>query len=549
MSTTETLFAAGPAETDTRSVIQSENWKLLRYFNAYRLALSGLASALAVSKLDVAPFGSQSPALFLAAALLYFAVSVLAVALIHRRPGDFEVSASALAFIDIALLTLLMHASGGLSSGLGLLLIVAVAGNGFMLAPRMSVFLAAIATLAVLIENSWGFLVHEPLASENYPQVGMFGVALFATAAISYFLSDRLRATEALAQSRGADLVDLEQINDMIVQRMHAGVMVIGASGDIRTVNKMARSFLALDDLPEGTTLMTAAADLAREVDDWRRNPSGHKRKLLRTSSGYVLLPRFMPVGAHTDSGVVIFLEDTSILRQQAQQLKMAALARLTASIAHEIRNPLGAISNASQLLGESLAASDQNRRLLRIIEDQGRRMNVIVENVLQLGRRDRVRLVRTDLRAWLERFVSRYCDTIGLPRAAIQLRAEDGLTVCVDPDQLDQVVSNLCQNALRHSPPFSGEPLIDLTAARLPETRVYLDVVDRGSGVPAEIADNIFDPFFTTTPRGTGLGLYIAKELCEGNGGRLEYQAGEPVGSRFRVTFSKNEECVGFDL
>ncbi|MHB1515920.1 MAG: sensor histidine kinase [Acidiferrobacteraceae bacterium] len=549
MSTSETLFAAGVNPTETQTAIDTENWRLLAYFNVYRLLLALAAAAVALTGFRVAPFGTRDPSLFLVCGLLYVLVSLAGMISARKYLRDFESMASALAFVDIILLTLLMHASGGLASGLGLLLVVAVAGGGFMLPPRMSVLLAALATISVLIENSWGFLVHEALRAESYPQVGMFGVALFATSAISYFLSDRLRATEALAERRGVDIQNLGQINDLIVQRMQSGVVVVGPSGDVRTANHAAVTFLDLKEPGPDLQLSAAVPELAAEINTWLKRPEIYKRKLLRTPSGYALLPRFMPVGTAADSGVVVFLEDTAILRQQAQQMKLAALARLTASIAHEIRNPLGAIANATQLLGESLTEGGENGRLLRIIEDQSRRMNIIVENVLELGHRDHVHPSRTDLKIWLGHFADHYCEAVGLPRAALKVVTESEIAVCVDPDQLDQVVTNLCQNAYRHSPPFSGKALVTISAGRMSGGSVYLDVVDSGTGIPPEVADNIFDPFFTTTPRGTGLGLYIAKELCEGNGARLEYEPAKPRGCRFLIAFPKNEDCGGLAL
>ena len=236
-----------------------------------------------------------------------------------------------------------------------------------------------------------------------------------------------------------------------------------------------------------------------------------------------------------------------AILKQQAQQLKMAALARLTASIAHEIRNPLGALTNAAQLLGETMnPENDEEKRLVKIIDEQSKRMNVIVQNVTQLSRRDRINPVKLDLEQWLEDFLRQYGDTISVPRDAFVVLNIQDMGVCVDPDQLYQVISNLCQNALRHSPPFTGTPLIKFQGGRDSEDRPMLDVIDWGAGVNPDIADNIFDPFFTTTPKGTGLGLYIARELCEGNGATLNYHPGEGgVGSRFRVTFVRAEDCA----
>jgi two-component system sensor histidine kinase PilS (NtrC family) len=268
---------------------------------------------------------------------------------------------------------------------------------------------------------------------------------------------------------------------------------------------------------------------------------------MLRTRSGYTLLPRFQAIGERReDTGVLIFLEDTAVIKQQAAQLKMSALARLTASIAHEIRNPLGAIAHAAQLLGEAGDRSEDDARLLRIVQEQSRRMNVIVENVTQLSRRDKVNLQPVQLGTWVTDFIRQFTLTGKHPPEMFNTLGIANLGVCVDPDQLQQVVGNLCQNALRHSPPFTGQALIAFKTGLDPDQHPFLDVIDWGSGVPPEIVDHIFDPFFTTTPKGTGLGLYIARELCEGNGGRLEYHPGENgVGSRFRVTFARIEECA----
>jgi two-component system sensor histidine kinase PilS (NtrC family) len=195
--------------------------------------------------------------------------------------------------------------------------------------------------------------------------------------------------------------------------------------------------------------------------------------------------------------------------------------------------------------MAESTDKNEEEIRLLRIIQDQGRRMNVIIENVTQLSRRDRVSPQRVQLGPWLEDFIRQFSLTGKHPPELFNTLGVANIAVCVDPDQLQQVVGNLSQNALRHSPEFAGEALIAFKTGYDPEQRPYLDTIDWGSGVAPEIVDNIFDPFFTTTPKGTGLGLYIARELCEGNGGRLDYFPGDKgLGSRFRVTFARAEEC-----
>ncbi len=542
------IFGIGMSAAESQSAVASENWKLLRYFNFYRALIACAAAAYALSHARIPPLGETNPQLFFGTSLVYAALAVIGVITAWRRWPGFETQTGLLSFLDITLLTLLLHSSGGLGSGLGLLLVVSVGGSSLMLGSRLTIFFAALATVAIGLEVNWAFLTGGTWVTDGYTQAGLLGLGLFATAGLSHTLAQRLRATEALAQRRGVDLANLSQINELIIERMQSGVLVCDQVGHVHMVNKTARDFLDLRETVTGKPLLTdISGSLATQLFDWLGKSAPNRgRQLVTTRAGYTLLPRFVSVGDGQRSGVLVFLEDTSILKQQAQQLKMAALARLTASIAHEIRNPLGAIIHAGQLLSESATQSGEEKRLVRIIEDQSRRMNVIIENVMQLSRRDHVNPVALNLGSWLKNFVHQFAETSGKPIEILSLVTHDEVGVCMDPDQLSQVIGNLCQNALRHSPPFTGQPLIALKAAMDPDSRPFLDVIDWGSGVPQEIVDNIFDPFFTTTPKGTGLGLYIARELCEGNGARLDYHPGDGIGSRFRVTFLRAEECGG---
>ncbi len=550
-ATDSALPLPGLSRAESQAAIEAQNWKLLAYFNFYRLAIAVAAAGISFNVAVLHPFGSAFPGLFQISALIYAALSLAGLQTIRRRKPDFENQATMLAFADIALLTLLMRASGGLSSGLGLLLLVAVAGSSLMLGKRLTIFFASLATVATLLEHSWGMLTGADVVVsdviQGFPQVGMLGIGLFATAFLGYTLATRLRVTEALAERRGVDLANLAQINELIIQRMQSGVLVCDPEGNVRSINQAARKFLGLRTQNINKTVLSdIAPDLAIQLFQWQGNETARrKRQMFASRAGYTLLPRFVFLGEETDSGTLIFLEDMAILKQQAQQLKMSALARLTASIAHEIRNPLGAITNAAQLLGESFLRDAEEQRLSKIINEQCRRMNVIVENVTQLSRRDQINPVRVVLEPWLKEFIKQYSETLHIPPETFAKFGAGGIEVCVDSEQLFQVIGNLSQNALRHSPPFTGTPLIKLQAGTDKENRPYLDVIDWGKGVPAEIVDNIFDPFFTTTPKGTGLGLYIARELCEGNGGALDYRPGEGgVGSRFRVAFARAEEC-----
>jgi two-component system sensor histidine kinase PilS (NtrC family) len=381
---------------------------------------------------------------------------------------------------------------------------------------------------------------------QGYPRVGLLGIGLFATATLGYTLATRLRATEALAERRGVDLANLTQLNAHIIQRMHAGVVVCDSQGQIRMMNNMAETFLGTPEGSGRVTLSSVSPEVADQLAHWVANPGRLVQQPQKVGSGYTLIPRFIALGDPPNhAGTLIFLEDAAIVRQQAQQLKMAALARLTASIAHEIRNPLGAIANAAQLLGENVQENAEEDRLVRIIAEQSRRMNTIVENITQLSRRDKINPVKLPLQPWLEEFMQHFAETFDVPAAAFAVFGAEDLQICIDPDQFYQVVGNLSQNALRNSPPYNGNLLIKFQAGTNAGGRPFLDVIDWGTGVPEDIRDQIFEPFFTTTPRGTGLGLYIARELCEGNGATLDYYPGPGgVGSRFHIIFARTEDC-----
>lgn len=547
------FLGAALSAAESQTVFSAENWKALRSFNFYRLIIAMAAAGLALSGADIAPFGTAAPRLFGFTSLVYAGLALAALVAIERRWGNLETLAGFLAFADIILLTLLMHASQGLESGTGLLMLVSIAGASLILGTRLTILFAALATIAIGIEVNWAFLTEgEWVASRwdtsQYTQLGLLGIGLFATAGLTHLLARRLRATEALAEQRGVDLANLAQLNELVIARMPSGVLACDPSGRIYMLNKMARAFLGAEpDDRAALSLRALAPELADQLQQWQDKGAGSTRSAIQSRNGYSLLPRFQPIGERReDNGILIFLEDLTVVRQQAAQFKMAALARLTASIAHEIRNPLGAISHAAQLMTESATHAPDEDRLLRIIQDQSRRMNVIIENVTQLSRRDKIRPMPIQMSLWIPDFIRQFTlDGLNRPET-FQTLGVDNVEACFDPEQLQQVVHNLSTNALRHSPPFSGQALIAFKAGHDKEQRPYLDVTDRGTGVPADIAESIFDPFFTTTPKGTGLGLYISRELCEGNGARLEHFPGERgVGARFRITFARPEECT----
>jgi two-component system sensor histidine kinase PilS (NtrC family) len=280
---------------------------------------------------------------------------------------------------------------------------------------------------------------------------------------------------------------------------------------------------------------------LADQLQVWRDGLETEQVTFRTSKTSPEILPKFARLGKSKKSGTLIFLEDTSAMAQRAQQMKLASLGRLTASIAHEIRNPLGAISHASQLLGESPELDPDDKRLTQIIGEHTQRVNQIIENTMSLSRRDRAEPILFDLHQWLQDFIQEFVRSEQIDPADISLSSVDSLReIRMDPGQLHQVVWNLVRNGLRHSQDYTEQPKIILqTGFSSDANRPYLDIIDHGPGISPEQSLHIFEPFYTTESSGTGLGLYIARELCEGNRARLDYIPVVNGGSCFRITFA----------
>ena len=514
----------------------TEPWPALRYFNAYRLVLAGLFLALVTLAAAPRPLGQHDLVLFRTTVSLYFLISVAAIALSFWHRPSLDRQVLALVSIDIVALALLMHASGGVTSGFGMLLVVAVAGGSILIRGRIAILFAALASLAVLAQQIYLWL-KAPWFGANYPHAGMLGAAFFATAYLTYVSARRIRASEALAARREVDLANLGQLNDHIIQRMQSGIVALDVEGRIRLLNRSAQRLLGLARRLEGRHLRTVSEELGMLYEQWRSDHSQASYLVSPKDAQIRVQASFAALGAHGETGALVFLEDASALAQRVQELKLASLGRLAASIAHEIRNPLSAVSHANQLLGESPSLDKGDQRLTHIISDNAQRMNAIVENVLQLGRGKPAVPEDIELGSWLGRFVSDFVMNHPLEAEQIGLRVEpDDLRVRADPSQLHQVLSNLCENGLQHA---DGAAHLELRAAISVETRrPYLEVEDNGEGIPEDAVQHIFEPFFTTRANGTGLGLYIARELCEGNQASLNHLP-SATGCCFRVTFA----------
>jgi two-component system sensor histidine kinase PilS (NtrC family) len=514
-----------------------QTWKPLSLLNLYRLILAGLFSLVAVARIDLSPLGDHDHRLFTITSIGYLAFALLIALTLRWRKPSFPLQLYTQIPVDIFCIILLVYASGGISSGLGTLLIAALAGGGMLMSGQMAILYAAITALAVLVEEFY-IMVNHIGAGPSFTHAGILGATFFATAILAYLLAKRAREGEALAAQRGIDLANMQQLTEYVIQRMQTGVIVIDPQQRVRLINESAWHLLGTGTQPKAQRLADLSPPMAAYLVLWQENPDREIQSFHPAPTSPEILPRFAKLGA---AGTLIFLEDTAATAQQAQQMKLASLGRLTASIAHEIRNPLGAISHAGQLLAESPRLAEEDTRLTDIIRQHSQRMNAIVENILQLSRRQRSHPEEFMLRPWLQDFINTFCSTQGMDTRyiTIDITPPDTL-VRIDPSQLNQVLWNLCHNGLRYSVEQTGMPRLQLHGGINKESaNPFLEVIDFGPGVSQEALDHLFEPFFTTEPKGTGLGLYISRELCESNQARLNNMPAPGGGSCFRIVFA----------
>lgn len=518
------------------------SWQALRWYGAYRLILAVALSILVITHSLPAQFGQIMPDLFKLVCFAYAGFAVIVSLLIEYHVGSVRRQAILQVMVDLLVLGVFLFTSGGVVSGLGLLLVISVAAGSLLVLGRIAYFFAAFASLVVLVNEA---LLNTYLFSGgNYTQAGLLGAVFFMTAFLSHTLARRLRETEALAAKRGADLASLARMNARIVQRMRSGVMVVNHTGEIVLANASAERLLARQETLQGRKLFVVSSALNDHLQQWRRGEAATRLLRVEAMEVQVSMTSLGRALGEEESEILIFLEDAAAIRQRAQQLKLVSLGQLTASIAHEVRNPLGAISHAGQLLAESEALTPPDQRLLQIIRDHSSRVNRIIENVLNLGRRDNSSPEILNMNQWLPRFCDELRQIHSLPEELIVVQLpDDEQRVMIDPSQLEQVLSNLCENALRYS---QHEPKVRLRMGLLDDSqRPYLDVRDTGPGIAPELVDNIFEPFFTDRSGGTGLGLYIASELCEANQAILALVENTNAGCCFRITFPHPDKQI----
>lgn len=504
----------------------------LYYFTLYRILEAALLCLVVFSPIGILIGEPYAPALGRIVTLLYLVAAI--TIFFTGRSGHMRPQVLVGVLLDVSVATLAIHALPGAASGISMMLLFNVGAAALLLPLRLGLGAATLAALALIGEYLLRALSANG-AGRPLAELLMFTVSYLAIATLTNLLGRQMRASEALAARRGSQADNLAEINELIIRRMRTGVLLVDGDGEVKLANEA--SMLQLGGIGEGRrTLAQVAPELAKRLQRWRIDGASDVIPLRLAPDLPEVLPRFARLLAD-DAQVLVFLDDTSLVSRRAESLTLATLGRFSASLAHEIRNPLAAISYATQLMEESPDIPEADRRLLAIIYQQTHRMNGIVENVLSLARRERAQPENVDLVEFARHFVDDYRNIHPLENDQLDVISTNRpITAMVDRRQLQQAVTVLVHNALVYGR-MPGEPArISLRVHASDAGAPMLDVADRGPGMPETVANQLFRPFFTTSEYGTGLGLYIARELCNANQATLEHVPVPGGGCCFRI-------------
>jgi two-component system sensor histidine kinase PilS (NtrC family) len=521
-----------------------QNLALFRVYVAYRSLLSIVLLILLVNPNTRTLVGSLNPNLYTTTALVYLATNIPLVGSLSTRLNENQTLMLLVFLVDIMALTLLADTSGGMTSGLPALLVITVAASAVLISNRkLAMLVAAISVLAILLDTTWLILRGVLDIGSLFP-AGLLGLLVFGVALMVQTIAHRLGRAEELARTRSSDLYNLQRLNEQIVQHMQTGILLVNNEGLVRVMNQSAMRLLTPERQAteqQGGQLEDYCVQLADQFKQWKHSGIHRATPFTVVEGGNPVIANFQELQPHVSHESLVFVEDYTPVTQYAQSLKLNSLGRLTASIAHEIRNPLGAISHAAQLLQESPDLIPSDSRMADIIQHHSERVNRIVESVMQISRREPPKPEQLLLAAWLSEFVREYLNALNRP-AEVTIDCDyKELLIEFDPENLQRIFTNLLDNALRHSKQRTGKETarihIDIDSTL---HQYQINMIDNGSGVAFGDRAKLFEPFFTTMTEGSGMGLYLCKELCEINNADLDYRPTGKGESCFRISINQ---------
>lgn len=512
-------------------------WRALVLLAIYHLAL-GTALVIIGERPGFREAVNVDPELFATVARIILFISPVLVTLSLVRRPTFYVQVHGILLFDVVLLTWLMHAAGGAGSGFGLLLAISLAIGVLLTTGKTPFLFAALASSAVIIEQIYAFSTDQaPLGS--FLHAGLLGIAFFSIGFLDFVLSRRLQATEQIIQRQELDLENLNAINEFVIGLLDLGVVVVDAEDRVKTLNQTAKHWFGVSDVFPSQTVATLDQGLGEVFSRWRRQPMffTDPDPMLEVS-GRELGIEFIALGEPSHQGALILVRDMDRVRAEAHRVKLAAIGQMSAGIAHELRNPLSAISQGAQLLHESETLQSQDRQIANMLIRNSHRLNGVVENVLSLSQKRDPARKTIPLCSFVDKVTEQMSATPLTAKARITTHCRNNAQALMDPKHLEEVLNILVENAIRHAQPGT-DPEVTIEVDLNTDGKPVIDVRDNGPGIMPEIARKIFDPFFSTSI-GTGLGLFLARQFCDANRASLKLDTQKSlVGALFRITLS----------
>ncbi|MBD3815012.1 MAG: hypothetical protein IE913_00825 [Halothiobacillus sp.] len=511
---------------------EADNWRGIRLVNAYRVFLAFALVAASISGRGPQVFGQQDPYLFGFVAWGYLVLAMGFEFLLELHVLPFRPQAHLHALGDIIVLVLVMHASGGPGGGIALLMIIAVGLSAVLLGATAAMGYAALASIMVLGETMVSSLVdHE---ERQFAAAGFLGFALFVVAILVVTFEQRVQRIERLTQRKEKEIHYLSTLAVQIIERSPNGILITDPSGQVDYINTAARQLLAArrrsdvrsveGNPPSKLRLRDTHPVLANALQNWF---DGQITEGIEYDQPHRFRAEFHALQTELGQRALVVLVDLSAEDARVQQNKLASLGRLTASIAHEVRNPLSSIRQASELLADS-TSEEERAELIPIIIRHSARINTLVEGVLDVARRPQVQPTPIDFTQWLAEFVELHrldweANSVVWQAPA---KADTACALTFDVSHLWQIMDNLVTNAMRHGRSVDGVTYLSITCQIIELDAVAIRVCDRGPGLSDTATHSLFEPFFTTHVEGVGLGLYVSRELALSNGAQLYAEA-----------------------
>lgn len=503
--------------------------RILKYFSVYSALITIGLMSLFFMDIDLGFLGQADPKVYPMVLALHAVMTIVFMVLAFSVGQAHYDHLIAFFLIDITLVAGLIFSSGT-GTSLSYLMIINIAVGNALVSGQKGFLLSAWAAICLVYIE---YFFKQKGFDYNFVNAGTLGLIFFVSALIIQALVKRLHLSVDINRQQADNLLSMEQLTKLVLKRLETGVVVVDDNNDIIFQNAAAQKLLGypgpIRALPE---------KMQMRYEQYLKFPK-HKPEPFKAGPTTAKVQiMFTPLMPGTNRGTVVFIEDTNVVYQQAQQLKQQSLGKLSASIVREIREPMKGIYLIAKSISKTLIASG-DRQKHEQIKNHSARIDRIIKNVQSLSSTKASEYEKTPIGKWTYA-LTKHLESSLLKNIVLQVKVSRApMDVICDRSQMQQAIRNLLENAVFFSRQKNGDSarIIIMVGQNKATRETVIDIQDNGYGVGLDDLDHIFEPFYTSEEDKPGLGLYLAKQFCEMNMARLDYVASQQ-GARFRITF-----------